>query len=354
MVGPGGEIGARSSANNDLHVDHRSATSASEDRPMKPRLGAVIAMVALSLLAAGCGGTKPAGPDPSIRVRAELPPSPDTWPHYPTFPASSCWTRPFGGGRPLEAAPSEPVESNPTPPGAKELVRRLVTRFGDRRFVKRIEIASPPPITLQHLRGYFAGVRPPADAVWAYVAAPAPKRPSEQMIAQWEAGLVVGALRDDFCAAGGAPLVGWSIGRGGIGLSDRAQALEQRFPNPSPAAFRARVALVGRRYGFTVDELRLLRPRQLAPLVVVRTDRDRKAFVHDVPAIMGLLDPVSNTRSGSAVTFEGFYFEAVDARGAFVRLENLDRGQSEGGQWSWDRCVYPYAHSEPAGAKPCP
>jgi hypothetical protein len=321
---------------------------------MKPRFDAVIAVAALSLLAAGCGGTQHPEPDRSIHIRAALPPSPETWPHYPTFPASSCWTRPFGGGRPLEAAPSEPVESSRTPPGAKELVRRLVTRFGDRRFVKRIEIASPPPITLQHLRGYFAGVRPPADAVWAYVAAPIPKRAGEQMIAQWEAGLVVGALRDDFCAAGGAPLVGWSIGRGGIGLSDRTQALEQRFPNPSPAVFRLRVALVGRRYGFAVQELRLLRPRQLAPMLVVRTDRDRKAFVNDVPAIMRLLDPVSTAPTGSAVTFEGFYLEAVDARGAFVRVENLNRGQSEGGEWSWNRCVYPYTHSEPAGARPCP
>ena len=74
---------------------------------MKPRVAAVTAIAALSLLAAACGGPKHPGPDPSIHIRAELPPSADTWPHYPAFPASSCWTRPFGGGRPrLEAAPS--------------------------------------------------------------------------------------------------------------------------------------------------------------------------------------------------------------------------------------------------------
>jgi hypothetical protein len=133
-------------------------------------------------------------------------------------------------------------------------------------------------------------------------------------------------------------------------VSDRSQSFEQRFPNPSPAAFRARVALIGRRYGFQVASLRLLHPFQTAPLLVVETTRDRKAFVHDVPAIMDLLDP----RNGTAATFEGFLFEAQDAKGAFVRVENVYRGEVMGGEWSWNRCVYPYPHSEPFGAKPCP
>jgi hypothetical protein len=243
-------------------------------------------------------------------------------------------------------------------------VRRLLAQFGDDRFVLHIQLAPPPPITLQHLRGYFAGARPPANALWAFVSAPAatrilPAHPNSgqveaQMIAEWEAGLVVGALRDDFCANGGRPLVGWTVSRGDIGLSDRTQALEQHFPNPSPAVFRRRIALIGRRYGFTVRQLRLLRPRQLAPLLVVRTDRDRKAFVRDVPAIMKLLDPTSNGSGKTAITFEGLFFEAEDAHGPFVRVDNHYRGETEGGEWSWNPCVYPYAHSEPVGGKPCP
>lgn len=174
------------------------------------------------------------------------------------------------------------------------------------------------------------------------------------MQAQWEASLVVGALRDDFCAAGGRPLVGWTIGPGGIGLSDRTYALEQHFPNPAPAAFRSRVSLIGRRYGFRVLSLRLLQPRQLAPLLTVETDRDRKSFVADVPAIMRLLDPTSSSAHLGAVTFEGFFLQAQDAKGAFVRVENVQRGEVEGGQWSWNRCAYPYPHSELVGSKPCP
>ena len=328
---------------------------------MWSRVGASV-VVALSLLAAGCGSTRHLDADPSVQVAAATPPSPATWPSYPRFPAGSCWTRPFGGGRPLQAAPSYATALRRVEPA--QLVRQILARFGDRRYVLRVELAPPPAITLQHLRGYFAGVRPPADALWAFVSAPtatqqpatppAPGRVPEQMIAEWEAELVVGGLRDDFCAAGGAPLVGWTIGRGGIGLSDRTQALEQRFPNPSPAAFTLRAARIARRYGFRIQELRLLRPRQLAPLLVVRTDRDRKAFVHDIPAIMRLLDPTANGSRTTAVTFEGFFFEAVDARGPFAAVDDIYRGQTGGGQWSWSRCVYPYPHSEPFGAKPCP
>jgi hypothetical protein len=96
--------------------------------------------------------------------------------------------------------------------------------------------------------------------------------------------------------------------------------------------------------------VRLLRPRELAPLVVVETNRDRRAFVRDVSAIMSLLNP----RSGKAITFEGFFFEARDAKGVFVGVQNNMRGVVGGGQWSWHRCHYPYAHSTPRGQGPCP
>jgi hypothetical protein len=311
-----------------------------------------VALGAVVLLAMGCGAQHRLRSDTSVRVPADLPPSAAAWPRYPDYGRESCWTRPFpGDGKPLRAAPSAPLPAaSRVPP--REIVRRLLARFGDRRYVRAVALGPPPPITLQHLRGYFAGARPPRNALWVYVGRRSPDAQT-QMVAEWEASLAVGALRDDFCAAGGAPLVGWTVGKGGIGLSDRAQALEQRFPNPTAAAFRRRVQLVGRRYGFEAVELRLLRPRQLAPLLVVRTDRDRKAFVQDVPAIMQLLDPVATGGNDAAITFEGFYFEARDSRGAFVRVENVHRGETEGGQWSWNPCVYPYAHSEPFGKSRC-
>jgi hypothetical protein len=203
----------------------------------------------------------------------------------------------------------------------------------------------------------------PADGVWAYIDAPSTRtdartRPTPQeigprFVGEWEAGLVAGALRDDFCAAGGVPLLGWSVGGLVTGVSNKVFALEQHFPNPSPQSFRRTVAAVGRRYGFSVVSLHLLRPRQLAPLLVVATNRDRKTFVRDIPQIMARLDPFTTGGHDTALTFEGFLLEARDVNGPFVRVENVNRGEAEGGQWSWDPCVYPYGHSQPIASK-CP
>lgn len=228
----------------------------------------------------------------------------------------------------------------------------MLVGLGDRRYVRRVVLAPPAPVTLLHVRGYYAGKLPPPDAEWAYISVHHPK----SMVAQWEAGLVAGALRDGFCAARGRPLVGWTAGgRGTITISDRAKALGQRFPNPSPAAFRRAVARAAREYDFRVVSLRLLRPLQIAPFLVVETDRSRKAFVADVPKIMEALDPTSRSGRETAFTFEGFFLEARDAKGPFVRVDDVHRGETEGGQWSWNRCDYPYATlGGPVGAKPCP
>jgi len=75
------------------------------------------------------------------------------------------------------------------------------------------------------------------------------------------------------------------------------EALGQRFPNPAPTVFRERVAAVGRQYGFRVIELRLLRPRELARLLIVETSHDRKEFVSQVPAIVSLLNPTNGQGS---------------------------------------------------------
>jgi hypothetical protein len=317
------------------------------------------ASLAASLIVlVGCAHTRP------LAIAADPPPSPAGWKPYPAFPARSCWARPSpgGGNGELRSAPSVVAVATASPAAPGTIVRALLADLGDRRYIRRIELGPLPPITRRHLKGWFNDARPPADALWAYIAAPAasavltahatPQQIGAQSVAEWESGLVEGALRDRLCAAGGAPLVGWSLD-GPIGVSDRAQPFGQRFPNPAPAAFRARVDAVGRRYGFDVVSLRLLRPLQIAPLLVVKTNRDRKSFVADVPAIMRLLDPVASGGGSTAVTFEGFLLEAGDGDGPFVRVENLYRGQVEGGQWSWNRCVYPYAHSEPFGAKPC-
>ena len=277
---------------------------------------ALVAFCALAVCVAltGCAsGQRIPGPVASVVVPAQSPPSPASWPAYPRYSKQSCWGRPSDKGAPVErSAPSYGTASAigaPLPP--KLIARRLLVRFGDHRYIRSVTLAPAPSATGGRLRSYYAGARPPRGALWATIVAPAakllqghpaPAQEVRQNAAYGEGMLVGGALRDDLCAAGGPPLVGGTVtgGQGG-GFSESWEAFNQRFPNPSPQAFRKRVALVGRRYGFRVQSLRLVRPLQLAPLLIVRTSRDRTSFVKDVPAILSLLNP--NTRN--AATFEG-------------------------------------------------
>jgi hypothetical protein len=148
----------------------------------------------------------------------------------------------------------------------------------------------------------------------------------------------------------------WAAGNGGGGFAESYRALGERFPNPSAAAFRKRVALVGRRFGFTIASLRLLRPRQMAPLLIVETRRPRKAFMKDIPRILELLNPHSFADHRSAYTFEGFFFAAEDAKGPFTWSLSVIRNDATGGGWAVDPCLYPNPRFGPIGpdGNPCP
>jgi hypothetical protein len=304
-------------------------------------------LCAISLIATGCFGSKTS----HVQIAADLPPAPKTWDPPPKFSKHSCWARPTSSPEITRVAPSIPARSGTAPTPPRELVRRLLARLGDRSLIRTIEVGPPPRSS--KTRHVFPGNRPPRDALWAYISAPDallvpsgqldPERLRAYSLARWEAELVGGALRDDFCRAGGPPLTGWTLSREVIdgGVSDGEFALNQRFPNPSRREFRARLDLVGKRYGFKATSIRFLRPRELAPIVVVQTDRDPKEFIADVAEIVQLLNPRS--RSG-AVTFEGFFFEAVGRDGPFVRTSSVYRGEVAGRQWSAYSDTYPYAH----------
>jgi len=309
---------------------------------------AVVAVCGVAILMAACPGSQARS-----AISQAHPPSPKTWPDYPSFPRHSCWARPTTSPSIMQVAPSFPVDhTKPLPPRA--IVRRLLTRFGDSSYIRAIDIGKPPPHRLT--RHIFPGKQPPKDAMWAYIDAPsASTQPSAHLptarvraydLAKWETELVGGALRDEFCRAGGPTLAGWTISRKVIdgGVSDGTFALNQRFPNMSPSRFRARAELAGRRYGFRVESIRFLRPLQSAPIVLVRTDRDRKEFIGDVAAIVNVLNPSSAARHRYGVTFEGIFFEARDDEGAFVRVEQSFRGAIMGGQYSAERGSFPYPH----------
>lgn len=313
-----------------------------------------VAVVIATAVVAGLSGCAAASvrisaTDGRAVIPAELPPSPTTWPQYPRFSQHSCWAAPDRRGV-LRTAPS--YLPSPERPHLRpaEIARRFLARFGDRRYIHSLAFTSALPAYLKDPSFDF---HPPPDGLNVLVDAPlandrnvdaksTPEAVLVHAIAGWEADLVFGALRDDFCSADGVPLVS-AYGHGhGASTADAFYALEQRFPNPSPAAFRQRVAVVGKRFGFEVVSLRLLRPEQIAPLLIVRTSRKRSKFSAEVPRILQLLSPSSGDYP--AETFEGFFFAAEDAKGPFVLTENVSRGIVYGGQWAASENLYPFVH----------
>jgi hypothetical protein len=100
------------------------------------------------------------------------------------------------------------------------------------------------------------------------------------------------------------------------------------------------------RYRFDVVKVAMIRPRQAAPLVVVRT-ANRLALARATRAILRLLDPKRRTnddRTGWA--YEGFLFRAEDRSGVpFLITFNHWRGpHAGGGQWAASEALLPFEH----------
>jgi hypothetical protein len=111
-----------------------------------------------------------------VVVSAQKPPSPATWPAYPHFSRHSCWSRPFLKGEVPSVernAPSyvPPRPAHPIPP--REIARRLLARFGDRRFLRSIAFSPAPPAVGRRVHVLYAGGHPPADALQAHISVPA-------------------------------------------------------------------------------------------------------------------------------------------------------------------------------------
>lgn len=117
----------------------------------------------------------------------------------------------------------------------------------------------------------------------------------------------------------------------------------QRFDNPARTAFRRRLHQLAGRYGFEVVSAKVLRPRQDAPLVVVRTT-DYRGLAKATSAILNRLDPtrgIGGDRTGWR--YEGFFWEARDERGVpFLVASTLTRGLVEGQQWARSEALYPF------------
>jgi hypothetical protein len=120
----------------------------------------------------------------------------------------------------------------------------------------------------------------------------------------------------------------------------------KRFANPSNDELMVNLRALARKNDFELVSVRLLMPRQLAPMIVVRT-KHYLDLAHATPAILDELDRRSGARKGSqAWNYEGFYFEAQDEHGIpFLIAFNFRRGPSPGGgELARSEPLYPYSH----------
>jgi hypothetical protein len=119
-----------------------------------------------------------------------------------------------------------------------------------------------------------------------------------------------------------------------------------RFDNLTPAELTRRLEKAADEHGFEVVSVKLHRPRQLAPEVVVRTThyvdvaRSARDWIDRV-------DPkVRNEDDRTGWRFEGFYLRAEDEHGVpfFILFNYWRERESGGGQWARSERLFPFDH----------
>jgi hypothetical protein len=120
----------------------------------------------------------------------------------------------------------------------------------------------------------------------------------------------------------------------------------RRFDNLAPAELRRRLEKAAAEDDFEVVSLKLNRPRQLAPEVVIRTKKYAEV-AESAKFWLRAVDP--ERRTGDSRTgwrFEGFYLRANDEHGVpFFIVFNTMRGVSPGGgMWARSEPLFPFEH----------
>ena len=118
---------------------------------------------------------------------------------------------------------------------------------------------------------------------------------------------------------------------------------KERFRNPGPAIFRQRLLRAARRYAFTLKQVTFRHPDQLAPDIIIESDRYIR-LAHDLGSIEDVVDPahppLSNQRD-----YEALFVVCVDSHGIPYAEADLSlRGQVAGGQWARADALYPFSH----------
>jgi hypothetical protein len=117
------------------------------------------------------------------------------------------------------------------------------------------------------------------------------------------------------------------------------------FPSPPRTFVIRRLEREARTLDFEILSVRMLRPRQLAPVIVVRTTRP----VALARATLSILEAIDPSWGRPRELYEGLYFAAVDERGIpLFSVSNVLRRDGrrlyEGGEWARGEALYPLPH----------
>jgi hypothetical protein len=118
------------------------------------------------------------------------------------------------------------------------------------------------------------------------------------------------------------------------------------FPSPSRAVLLRRLLKAQQRYGFGIVSVRMLRPLQLAPVIVIRSDR-KPEIARAIPAIVKLFDPVRTTQTNpTGFAYEAYFLEAQTRKGVpYLVTFNFSRAPNVGGgEWAAEERLYPFPH----------
>jgi hypothetical protein len=118
------------------------------------------------------------------------------------------------------------------------------------------------------------------------------------------------------------------------------------FPSPARAVLLRRLLKAQQPYGFGIVSVRMLRPLQLAPVIVIRSDRKLET-ARAIRAIVKLFDPRRTTKTNpSGAAYEAYFLEAQTRRGVpYLATFNFVRPPSVGGgEWAAEERLYPFPH----------
>jgi hypothetical protein len=102
--------------------------------------------------------------------------------------------------------------------------------------------------------------------------------------------------------------------------------------------------VLSREFDFTVDSVKFLRPKQYAPVVVIRT-HEKGELAKATRAVLRRIDPKRPSQDDRVGwTYEAFFFEARDENGVpLVAVFHHWRGpHAGGGQWASEPSLLPF------------